>query len=226
MKAHNKPAAELVTQAGLARRLGVSRQYVGQLVARGVVELRDGRIDFAEAVRAIEAAQDPARPRTRPEVAAPPAPDSEAQPEGEGADPIIDSYRDARALKEKYAALTRKLEYERACGKLIPVDAVVTAWESLVAAFRAKCLALPSKLAPQLAGVHGIRDIEASIAGGVREALEELSRFELGHGAPAGDPESGEGREAPAKAQRQRVGRRKPAAKPRGQRRARPVPKQ
>ncbi|MGH8519862.1 MAG: hypothetical protein ACREU9_00150 [Gammaproteobacteria bacterium] len=225
------PSTEILNQAGLAKRLGVSRQYVNQLVLRGVIELKDGLIGFDEAVRAIEAAQDPARPRTRPKIAMPadrqaPAPENPAQPEGDSADPSVTSYQVARTIKEKYAALHRKLDYERACGTLIPVDQVVAAWESLVAAFRAKCLALPSKLAPQLAAVNEIREIEAHIAGGVREALEELSRFELADGAAAGDPESGESREAAAQAQRKRVGRPKPAAKPRGQRRARPVSKQ
>lgn len=125
-------------------------------------------------------------------------------------------------------AQANKTEFEVASLQraLLPFDEVVAAWESLVAAFRAKCLALPSRLAPQLAAVNEIREIQNHIAAGVREALEELSRFELADGATAGDPESGEGREAPAEANSKRVGRRKPAAQPRGQRRARPVPEQ
>ncbi len=227
----SKPSTEILNQAGLAKRLGVSRQYVNQLVLRGVIEIKNGLIDFGEAVRAIEAAQDPARQRTRPQIAMPadrqaPAPENAAQPDGHSTEPSVTSYQVARTIKEKYAALHRKLDYERASGALIPVGEVIAAWQQLVAAFRAKCLALPSRLAPQLAAVNETREIEAHIAGGVREALEELSRFELADRTAESDKESGEGREASAEVNGKPVGRSKPAAQPRGQRRARAVSKQ
>ena len=172
------PAAEALSQAEFARRLGVTRQYVNQLVKRKVIALKDGRIDFAEAVRAIEAAQDPARPRTRPELAPLPA---------------TMSYQAARTLKEEYAALHRKLEYEQACGKLLPVDQVVQAWQQLVAAFRAKCLSLPSRLAPMLA-MSERGEIHKALTAAVREALEELSRFDLPRDRPGREPAGSNGK--------------------------------
>jgi hypothetical protein len=182
-------ASERLSQAAFAKRLGVSRQYVNKLVRRGVVALgEDGLIDFARAVRAIDAAQDPARPRTRPETE----------------DPAVTTYQIARTLKEKYAALSRKLEYEKACGRLLPADEVVQAWQQLVAAFRARCLALPTKLAPQLAVMNERREIQAALTAAVREALEELSRFDLPHdrpGRPRGEaPAGANGKSRPRRA--------------------------
>ncbi len=164
----SKPSINLVTQAAFARRLGTSRQYVHQLVSIGLITLdKDGLIDSAKAVRAIEVAQDPARPRTRP------------QQQADAEDLAGASYHEARALKERYAALLRKLEYERLSGELIPAEEIVGAWQQLVAAFRAKCLALPSKLAPRLVGINESRTIQNILNVAVREALQELSQFRL-----------------------------------------------
>lgn len=131
-----------------------------------------------------------------------------------------------RARLVKAQADKTEIEVAEMGRALIPAKRVIEAWEQLVAAFRARCLALPSKLAPQLAAVNEIREIQHHIAGGVREALEELSRFELADGVEASDTESRAGGEAPAQADGERVGKRKPAAKPRGQRRAGAVPEQ
>ncbi len=161
----SKPSINLVSQAGFARRLGVSRQYVHQLVSIGLITLdKDGLIDSAKAVHAIEAAQDPARPRTRSG--------------GEAEDLAGASYHEARALKERYAALLRKLEYERLSGELIPAEEIVGAWQQLVAAFRSRILSLPSKLAPQVE-MRESRYIQTTLTAAVREALEELSQFRL-----------------------------------------------
>jgi hypothetical protein len=174
-------ASERLSQAAFARRLGVSRQYVNKLVARGVIHVgEDGLIDFARAVRAIEAAQDPARPRTRPET--------------EAEDPEITTYQIARTLKEKYAALSRKLEYEKAYGKLLPIEEVTAGWQMLIMAFRSRVLAIPSKLAPRLVTMNERAAIQAALAGEIREALTELSEFSLPGDRPArprGEPPAG-----------------------------------
>jgi len=92
-------------------------------------------------------------------------------------------------------ARVRKAEIEIAAleRSLLPFDEVVQAWQQLVAAFRAKCLALPSKMAPRLAMSH-TREIQAALTAAVREALEELSRFDLPRdrpGRPRGEPPAG-----------------------------------
>ena len=81
----------------------------------------------------------------------------------------------ARRAELEVAALERSL---------LPFDEVVQAWQQLVAAFRAKCLALPSKMAPRLA-MSETREIQAVLTAAVREALEELSRFDLPRDRPA-----------------------------------------
>ncbi|MGH8564645.1 MAG: hypothetical protein ACREXW_11395 [Gammaproteobacteria bacterium] len=98
-----------------------------------------------------------------------------------------------RAAKEKYVALLKQLEYERVSAELIPAEEVVGAWQQLVAAFQAKCLALPSKLAPRLATMNDSRAVQAALTSAVREALEELSHYRLprrarGNGRSTAEP--------------------------------------
>jgi hypothetical protein len=203
VEGRSEGACEALNQAELAKRLGVSRPYIRKLVTRGVIALKDGRIDFGRAVRAIEAAQDPARPRTRPEIVAP-----QPTQETESGEPATASYQAERTLKEKYAALHRKLEYERLCGQLIPVDEVVAAWEQLVSAFRVRCLALPFKLAPRLSLIHETRKIQDTLTAALSEALEDLSRFELARVSTARDSESRQRRKATTQAHTKPMGRR------------------
>lgn len=92
-------------------------------------------------------------------------------------------------------ARARKAELEIAAleRSLLPFDEVVEAWQQLVAAFRARCLALPTKLAPRLA-MSETREIRAVLTAAVREALQELSRFDLPRdrpGRPRGEPPAG-----------------------------------
>ena len=55
----------LMTQAAWARQHGFSRQYVTQLVRKGVIRLVDGKIDPAQADAALAAVREPARPQRR-----------------------------------------------------------------------------------------------------------------------------------------------------------------
>jgi hypothetical protein len=73
----------------------------------------------------------------------------------------------------------KELEVAALHRSLLPFDEVVAAWEQLVAAFPARCLALPSKLAPRLAVIHERRKVQEALTAQIREALQELSQFDL-----------------------------------------------
>jgi phage terminase Nu1 subunit (DNA packaging protein) len=57
----------------------------------------------------------------------------------------------------------KELEVAALRRSLLPFDEVVDAWEQLVAAFRARCLALPSKLAPRLAAIHERKQVQDAL---------------------------------------------------------------
>lgn len=59
-------------------------------------------------------------------------------------------------------------------GELIPRDVVNTKWAEDVSNVKAKLLALPSKLAPRLAGLSA-REVNEILTEGIYEALNELA---------------------------------------------------
>ena len=61
----------LVSQAEYARQRGVSRQYVGQMVAKGIIGLSNRKVDTERADAALAALREPARPERRVKPDAP-----------------------------------------------------------------------------------------------------------------------------------------------------------
>ncbi len=95
---------ELLTQSQFARKCGVSRQRINDLVKSGVVNLVDGRIDPEAADRAIAANADPSKAKKLR--------------------PAKSDFQAARAVKEYYLAQLRKLEYEKESGQLVEKEQV------------------------------------------------------------------------------------------------------
>ena len=56
---------ELINQSQWAKRHGFSRQYAGQLVQSGVIQLTGGLVDVEQADAAIAALRDPSQPQRR-----------------------------------------------------------------------------------------------------------------------------------------------------------------
>ena len=115
------------------------------------------------------------------------------------------------------AAQAEKVEMENAVrrGELAEVAKVHAVWTDHVAAARAKLLAMPTKLGPQLTNVADARVISARVRAEVHAALAELADYEPpdGDGEPhVADPPGGADVVAPAGPDRQRVGRRKAKA--------------
>jgi phage terminase Nu1 subunit (DNA packaging protein) len=129
-----------------------------------------------------------------------------------------------RARLVRAQAARAELEVEQRKGLLLPVIDVLHSWEQLVDAFRARLLSLPMRLAPRLVAMNESRTIQTALTASVREALQELSRFDLASCTAANDTPSRPGGKAAAGANGKSMGGRKPAAQPRGQRRARTIP--
>jgi hypothetical protein len=77
-------------------------------------------------------------------------------------------------------AQARKMELEVAAmeNRLIPEDDVVPGWQLLLSSFRARCLSIPSKLAPRLVVMNERKDVQTALNIEIRAALSELSRYE------------------------------------------------
>jgi len=180
-------AEELITQTEFARRVGVSRQRVGQLLAEGRLPLdqRTRRIPLAEALAAWTADRGTAPDMTTDEALEivrqePPVlrdpgagPDSAAN--------IATQHAKARAADKVWQARTRELRYQALRGTLVARADVDADSANVAALIRSTLLALPGKLAPQLSGrVLEIAEVEALLAAEVEAALAHLyeSRFQ------------------------------------------------
>jgi len=136
--------SERITQAELARRLGVSKQAVNEGVQkRRLVPGADGLFD-AEA--AIARWRSTAAPRVSsqgeagsPDTGQPGRP----TPAGGGGAP---DYHRGRAVREAYLAQTARLDYEEREGRLVKRDDVALRWAGLAAQTRQRLEMIPDRL--------------------------------------------------------------------------------
>lgn len=91
-----------------------------------------------------------------------------------GADRIGSSYQTARAVKEKYAALTAKAEYETLIGNLIPREDVDAALRFVGATVRSLLDVFPDQNAPILCAVSDIHEVHAQLSDACRVVLSQL----------------------------------------------------
>lgn len=81
-----------------------------------------------------------------------------------GIDKIGSNYQAARAVKEKYAALTAKASYETMIGNLIPREDVDAAMRFVGAAVRSAMDVFPDQQAPVLCAIADIHEVRAMLA--------------------------------------------------------------
>jgi len=120
---------------------------------------------------------------------------------------------DAPELTAERARLARaqadKAEMEVAAleGKLVPAESVEKIWTALATSFRSRMVAMPGKLAHQLAAIQNPAEAEAFIRKSIYEALDELSNFTPQQcGAAIDSPESSQPDETAATTQSEPVG--------------------
>ena len=150
--------------------------------------------------------------------------DRAAMSEGNGLD--FERTRLTKAQADK-----TELEVSELRGELVRAPVIGLHWQAMVAAMRAKLLSLPSKVAPLVAGPDSLSRTQELIQANVHEALAEIAgdgfpndvrkRLDMLRSGESGNAD----REAAAEADGHAVGKRAPAAKPRGQRGAGPVSK-
>ena len=170
-----------VRPAELARRLGVSRQAVSDLVRRGILTPdANGRIDEAAARAAIlssvhptsktvQAAQASAPAPIDP-VAAAPAPAAAPQPEA-----AATNYHVAKTMREAAEAHIARLKLAEMRGELIRTDAVRAVMSNIFATTREAVLQMPARLAPLLAAESDPAAVQNLLHAELHAALESLA---------------------------------------------------
>ena len=171
--------SQTCTQIEFAQLIGVAKSYVTKLKEQGrLVMTEDGkRVDVEASKARIAATADPSKPDvsakwTKPTPPAnPPADDSDDAPASGGS-----KYHDARAAKEHYAALSAKLDYEKAIGKVVNKADVQAVVEDVITQFRQGLENLPYRLAPELVGL----DLDGIRAALKQEVFDSLAKMQRG----------------------------------------------
>lgn len=166
-----------LTESGLARQLGVSRQAVHELVKRGVLSKdKDGLIDFELAKHALMNRVRPSG-KTAASLQEPATPPPTQNPET-STEPEITSYHVAKTLREAAEAQIARLKLAEMQGDVIQVSAIRATWAARIASARDALLQIPSRLAPVLAAETDLAAVTLLLEDEIRQALAELSREE------------------------------------------------
>ncbi len=135
-------SSQLVSQSEYARHRRKSRQYIGRLAKAGVLVMHGGLVDVAASDSVLD---------DRPERITEPPPAPEPQP---GA-----SYGQAKLADMVFRAKLRRLEFETRQGKLVEAEDVKTRWASILVELKERILAVPDKLAPEVAATTDERQV-------------------------------------------------------------------
>lgn len=178
-----------------ADHLGCRPSYVTELRKSGRLVLTDDgkRVRVAESLERIQATRNPARAdvgqrhaAAREAKAAAVAetvpedgPRADAATATAAADKIGNSYQAARAVKERYLAMSAKRDYEISIGNLLPAGDVRHAIAAAVTTLRTDLENLPDSLAPGLAAETDEARVRLLLADEIEHILGNLAaRFE------------------------------------------------
>lgn len=178
-----------VNQTELARLLGVSKPYIHKLVSKGILTLDDnGELDVDASVEALKAVAAPGHQQRHQSAADTPlmaeirnsAIQAPTEPTSAGTqqpDPAAapSNYQQARAMREKFAAMNERLKFQKLAGELVPAAAVEQEWTAVLLAIRTELMQIPNKLAINIKTLHGIEVDQELLADPINAALNTLA---------------------------------------------------
>ena len=170
----------LVSQAEYARQRDVSRQYIGQMVAKGVLRLTDKKVDPDQANAALAAVREPARRERGKEQTTGPA--ASVTPPGNrpmdlspvGGDlPTLLLKSRIKSEIERSKLLEIKARVE--AGRYVDAEEVKAAAFNKARVVRDGLLNIPDRLSAVLAAENNAVRIHEVLSAEIRAALEELT---------------------------------------------------
>ena len=162
-------AQELITQSELARRLGVSRQYIYKLVKSGKIKKVGKKVDYESACESIKMISDPARSKLSDK-----AEDVELSIDDGSDDKRNPTFAEAKTMKEIYSAKLAKLKYEEEAEILINKSQIYEKAHLVGRNIKQVLLSLPARVMEQLAVENDPRVINTILEKEVRDSLSSL----------------------------------------------------
>ena len=170
-----------MSQNAYAARCGVSKQYIGKLVRKGVLPLKDGKIDPAVADAILAARREPARPSHRttaqPEelTSAAPSP-ATAQPRTLSAAELPTLLLKTRIKSETERAKLLEIKAKVEAGKFVDIDVVKAAAFKRGRIIRDGMQGIPDRIDAVVAVETDRRKVNQIMADEINRVLEELSK--------------------------------------------------
>jgi hypothetical protein len=160
-----------VRQAQLARELGVSRQSINELVARGVLTTdSDGLLDVSSAKKALANRVHPTA-KTAQAIGVPLPPDPQASATEQE---DVTSYHVAKTLRELAEARIAQLKLATMQGDLVPIEDIRRQWATEASRQREAWLQFADRLAPLLE-MRPLAFVRQTIDAEVRQILNGLA---------------------------------------------------
>lgn len=166
--------SKLLTQKDYAARRGVSKQYIGELVRKGVLPLKDGLIDPAMADAILEARREPARPqrRAQKEQTEITAPTQRTVTTAELPTLLLKTRIKSETEKAKLLEIKAKVE----AGKFVDVDEIKSAAFRRGRVVRDNLLSIPDRLDAILAAETDRRKVHQILSDEITRVLDELTK--------------------------------------------------
>lgn len=153
-----------VNQSAFAKMMGVSRAEVGRYK-------REGRLIFNDSGEVMpEASRKKVRDTTDPGTKG----DRHSRDDQDNSDRVSQTYQHSRAVRERYAALKEKAEYEEYIGTLVLAEDVKAAGAELGILFRGGLEAWPERYSAMLAAEGDEASIRDMLSGYVETLLTEF----------------------------------------------------
>ena len=153
---------ELIKQSQWAKRHGFSRQYAGQLVQSGVIQLTGGLVDAQQADAAIAALRDPNQPQRRKNTS--------------DVTELSTLLLKTRIKNEMERGKLLEARAKAEIGELVSVEDVKVAAFNKARIIRDSLMNIPDRVASLLASIDDAHKIHEVLLQEIRIALEELSR--------------------------------------------------
>ena len=170
----------LMSQVEFAQHIGKTPGYITQLKDAGRLVMQGRMVDAEASKQRIDETQDPGKvgvtERHQTEREKKSFNSAQDMPAPKLDDIAGSAYQQARAMKEKYAAMQAKIAYEKEVGLLLVASEVKMSVADGDAIIRNRLESLPDMLAPQLAAESDEQKIRALLMDQIEHLLGELSQ--------------------------------------------------
>lgn len=160
---------ELISRREFAKRVGVSDTAVRKALKQGRISLTDGKLDYESALEEWNQTRGPGNNNRFGEL------------DEDGAEETSIggcNYFAERALLTRAQRIKTEMEVMAMRGEMHYAEDVEAVMNSMISAFRARSLAIPSKAALLLRGKTSLSEVQEILTKQIHECLEELSAYD------------------------------------------------